>query len=372
MWLNLFYSEVILSNFTEKSIMKLFATVLLYLSVLLAFSQTASFTLEGSVFCKGFQTQVNNTSSGTDNTYTWSASGNIIIINPQAENPTIIPNGDGVLMLTLQNGSSFQESISTIDRINIFAAPDAQICFGESVQLETNIIEGPDYGTFNYKWSPENGLSDPNIANPIASPNSFSIYTVEVTNGNCNPSYANVSIEVNNNLSGSLTATPQNGASPLEVNFAFEPDDTSVTHSPILLDSNKNYISTLPTSLTINVNGNHTFYVENDSNNCQFIESIVVNVADVVNSHIENFNSSFSISPNPLTHSSILNLNTEVAFSFDIDLVDYSGRIKRSFNDITSNQIEIEKGELSKGVYLLNIRANESNIVLKTIKLVVF
>ena len=56
--------------------------------------------------------------------------------------------------------------------------PAPQICMGTSVQLNAS-------GGTSYKWSPETGLSDPNIANPIASPAVTTLYTVQVTRGTC-------------------------------------------------------------------------------------------------------------------------------------------------------------------------------------------
>ncbi len=52
---------------------------------------------------------------------------------------------------------------------------------GEFSQLEIDFIEG-----YTYQWSPEAGLSDPTIHNPIATPDETTTYTVLVTDeGNC-------------------------------------------------------------------------------------------------------------------------------------------------------------------------------------------
>ena len=50
---------------------------------------------------------------------------------------------------------------------------DVEISCGESIQLEAS-------GGISYKWSPAAGLSDPNIANPIASPIISTQYQVEI------------------------------------------------------------------------------------------------------------------------------------------------------------------------------------------------
>jgi len=56
--------------------------------------------------------------------------------------------------------------------------PAPQICAGTSVQLSAS-------GGTSYRWFPETGLSDPNIANPIASPTVTTLYTVQVKSGTC-------------------------------------------------------------------------------------------------------------------------------------------------------------------------------------------
>ena len=50
---------------------------------------------------------------------------------------------------------------------------DFTICKGESVQLNA-------FGGTSYSWFPTNGLSDPNISNPLASPETTTNYSVEI------------------------------------------------------------------------------------------------------------------------------------------------------------------------------------------------
>ncbi len=54
------------------------------------------------------------------------------------------------------------------------AGTDRQICAGAAIQLQAS-------GGLHYEWRPEEGLSDPTIANPIASPQTTTDYTVRVT-----------------------------------------------------------------------------------------------------------------------------------------------------------------------------------------------
>jgi gliding motility-associated-like protein len=56
--------------------------------------------------------------------------------------------------------------------------PAPEICEGTSVELSAS------GGTY-YSWSPAEGLSDPEIANPVASPLKTTLYTVKVISGSC-------------------------------------------------------------------------------------------------------------------------------------------------------------------------------------------
>jgi len=65
----------------------------------------------------------------------------------------------------------------SIESENAFWVPEAgtdeDICFGGNVQLNAT-------GGTSYSWTPATGLSDPNIANPVASPTVTTTYTVDI------------------------------------------------------------------------------------------------------------------------------------------------------------------------------------------------
>lgn len=69
----------------------------------------------------------------------------------------------------------------TLSAVN--AGSDVSICSGGSIQL-TAVKTGGGVGV-TYSWAPTAGLSNPNIANPIASPASTTTYTVTATEGAC-------------------------------------------------------------------------------------------------------------------------------------------------------------------------------------------
>ncbi|TKC08341.1 gliding motility-associated C-terminal domain-containing protein [Pedobacter polaris] len=102
------------------------------------------------------------------------------------QNPTL-PNvslsSAGTYIVTVFNVSGCSNTSQTqvqvlppvIANTNITAGT---ICQNESVDLIAS-------GGSSYSWLPIDGLSDPNIANPTASPKQTTTYTVSVSNGTC-------------------------------------------------------------------------------------------------------------------------------------------------------------------------------------------
>ncbi len=60
-----------------------------------------------------------------------------------------------------------------------FSPVGGTVCLGGSIRIGADAVPGQ-----SYQWSPTSGLSDPNIANPLASPATSTTYTVTVTDGN--------------------------------------------------------------------------------------------------------------------------------------------------------------------------------------------
>lgn len=77
---------------------------------------------------------------------------------------------------------------------NINSRSDTAICLGRSVLLNTT-TSGTTIG-ISYTWSPSTGLSNPNIASPLATPTTTTSYVVRASVGTCY-SYDTVKITVN-------------------------------------------------------------------------------------------------------------------------------------------------------------------------------
>ncbi len=74
--------------------------------------------------------------------------------------------------------------VSLPEQLRTNTSPDTTICVQRSVQLNSTTTGGsPGY---LYLWSPAAGLDNPNIPNPIASPDTTTTYTFTVIdNNNC-------------------------------------------------------------------------------------------------------------------------------------------------------------------------------------------
>jgi PKD repeat protein len=142
--------------------------------------ESAHFTSPDATICPGEVVQFNNASLGSPTAFEWNFPGGVpaasTLTNPVVQYPTA---GQYDVTLTIANA----EGTSTATRTNFvtvhplpdaFAGVDQSFCAGGSAQLQAT-------GGGTYQWIPTTGLSNPAIANPVASPASNTTYTVIVT-----------------------------------------------------------------------------------------------------------------------------------------------------------------------------------------------
>ena len=179
----------------------------------------------------------NITSSVTGTSYQWQVNTGSGLTNI---NNGINYNGTNTATLQLINvpaGWNGYQFRCVVDNVNISsvitvsipsvanAGPDVTICSGGNVQLTGS-------GGSIYVWSPGTGLSNPNIANPVASPAATTIYTLTVTNGTCISS-DNILVSVATALSPavSITASANNICAGSSVTFTATGTDGGVNPS---------------------------------------------------------------------------------------------------------------------------------------------
>lgn len=137
----------------------------------------AEVTNEDTIYaCKGDDVQLHGAVYNADS-FNWIPTNGLS--NPDILNPIIF---------NIQQSTSYELSAinsltecENIDKITIIVTPgltanagdDESICLGDNIQLNGS-------GGDSYSWTPTDGLNDPNIPNPIASPTQTTAYTLTV------------------------------------------------------------------------------------------------------------------------------------------------------------------------------------------------
>ena len=94
------------------------------------------------------------------------------------------------LILSLQvSGQVFRINIDQPAELRVFPGNDTTICKNHSVMLGEDPAVTGGSADYIYFWSPSEGLDDPTIPNPIATPAQSTKYVLTVTDANgCNAS----------------------------------------------------------------------------------------------------------------------------------------------------------------------------------------
>ncbi len=79
------------------------------------------------------------------------------------------------------SGECDPDAMTCLEALMVDVAPTCVDFTGAPVQLNATASGGT--GTYTYSWTPTEGLDDPTIANPMASPTGFATYTVTVDDG---------------------------------------------------------------------------------------------------------------------------------------------------------------------------------------------
>lgn len=153
-------------------------------------------------------------------------------------------------------------------------AAEPIICENESTQITSSASGGCVNGPYTYSWSPAAGLSNPNIANPIATPSATTTYTLTVSeSGSCTTSQtADLTITVNppptatiagtasyceNSTPGNVTFTASGGTAPYIIDYTIN----GVAQTAIT----SNGTTTIPAPT--NTPGTYTYQLTNVSEN---------------------------------------------------------------------------------------------------------
>ncbi len=144
-----------------------------------------------AILCYGTPLQLHAHVTGVDSTSTTFAwSPNLFISNDSVKNPIVTDTTNLVYRLIAISKygclDSFKVKVSVLDTNVNSIALDTNICIGTSAQLYvmshsvTSNLDIP-----SYTWTPANSLNNPNIWDPIATPNVTTTYSVHVHENAC-------------------------------------------------------------------------------------------------------------------------------------------------------------------------------------------
>jgi hypothetical protein len=129
--------------------------------------------------CAGSSVQL-SADAGITASYTWSPSTGLN--SATVANPLASPAATTIYTVIAVNGAcSATNTVQVSVTVLTFSAgSDVQVCAGGNV-----VLGSAASGNLNYSWSPTTGLSNANVAQPIASPSVSTAYFVTVTNNIC-------------------------------------------------------------------------------------------------------------------------------------------------------------------------------------------
>jgi photosystem II stability/assembly factor-like uncharacterized protein len=194
---------------------------------------------------------------GLNPVYTWTINGNNINNNSNVLVTSTLQDGDIVQASMVSNlncantlpvlSNTFTASIST--GLPLALANDTTVCANSSLQLTAP-------AGYNYSWSPSQGLSNANIANPIALINTNITYQLTITDANGCAGTDSIIINTNPlpilNL-GNNQAVCTNGnvqlTAPAGYNYNWQPatglDNANIANPIATITNNVEYILTI-------------------------------------------------------------------------------------------------------------------------------
>ena len=120
-----------------------------------------------------------STTAGTVSSYFWNLGAGGVTSTNQSTNYTYTTPGNYTVVLIVQSPQGCFDTVAKTFTLELpltaAVQPTADACKGLPVQLHAS-------GGLYYAWSPVKGLSDPNSSDPVALPDSATLYKVTVSN----------------------------------------------------------------------------------------------------------------------------------------------------------------------------------------------
>jgi len=243
-----------------------------------------------------------------------------------------------------------------VSPLGVFVSANPQtMCEGESSQLNAFAMGGS--GAYTYEWIPTTGLNNPNIANPVATPEETTTYTVTVDDGDAivtddvtvtvNPTPDTPTVTQQGNLLLSSATTGNQWYN----NSGLIPGATGQSYEPVT--TNDYYV--------IVTNG---YGCESEqSNSYHFVYTGLIDIVDGKN---------FSIYPNPFKEFFTLDYSVKSVTDVTIAIYDTYGQLITTLqNQVKMNsgnhRMTFDASKLVTGVYFCKIETADYIVVQRII-----
>jgi PKD repeat protein len=123
-----------------------------------------------------------------------------VLTNGEVEATGLTPGNIYYIMIDGNAGDNCDYKILPISGLSVAdSGYNVSICYGSSVKINAK-------GGISYSWSPTIGISNPTIANPIASPTTTTTYTATITQIDGSTVTSHIVVTVSQTVGGSLSS----------------------------------------------------------------------------------------------------------------------------------------------------------------------
>ena len=135
-----------------------------------------------SVVCRGsnFEVNIQNKQVNRSLTYDWQTNGNLVS-GQGSSLATFKMDSPSLITLNLSNALGCKSTL--IFPVDIHSSIQSNLNTGVQLCRDVATVTNENFNkNLSYNWLPKNGLSNPNIGNPVITLNSSQIYSVKITN----------------------------------------------------------------------------------------------------------------------------------------------------------------------------------------------